>query len=64
MQDELEGWFGRKVDLVKDTWIQDPVRRNRILETRKVWGAARLLLPLAQTQLECIIPATLRQGGD
>lgn len=36
MQDELEGWFGRKVDLVKDTWIQNPVRRNRILETRKV----------------------------
>ena len=36
MQDELEGWFGRKVDLVKDTWIQNPIRRNRILETRKV----------------------------
>lgn len=29
----------------------------------EVWGAARRLLPLAQTQLECIIPSSLRQGG-
>ena len=36
MQDELEERFGRKVDLVKDTWLQNPVRRDRILETRKV----------------------------
>ena len=36
MQDELEGWLGRSVDLVELEGLRNPIRRQRILDTRRV----------------------------
>jgi len=36
MRDELCALMGRPVDLVEREGLQDPFRRQRILETRKV----------------------------
>lgn len=39
LQDELEAHFGRPVDLVRSENIRNPIKRKRILETRKpVYG--------------------------
>jgi hypothetical protein len=40
MKDELEGLFGRKVDLVSQGGLRNPFRRHEILTTRQVLYAA------------------------
>lgn len=36
MQDEMESWFGRRVDLVQPENLQNPIKRERILKTQRV----------------------------
>ena len=36
MQAELENWFGRQVDLVELEQLKNPIRKQRILDTRRV----------------------------
>ena len=36
LQDELEGWLGRSVDLVQVDNLRNPIKRKRILETKQV----------------------------
>src|ERR1035438_8498906 len=36
MQDELERWLGRSIDLVELEGLRNPIRRKRILDTRRV----------------------------
>lgn len=40
IQDELEGLFGRRVDLVVSEALRNPFRRSAILRTREVLYAA------------------------
>lgn len=40
MQQELEGIFGRRVDLVEKAGVRNPFRRRSILETREIIYAA------------------------
>lgn len=40
MQQELEGWFGRPVDLVESEQLENPIRKKRILDTRQILYAA------------------------
>jgi predicted nucleotidyltransferase len=40
MEEELEGLFGRKVDLVEAVCLRNPFRRKTILESRQVIHAA------------------------
>lgn len=40
MQQELERWFGRPVDLVESEQLENPIRKKRILDTRQILYAA------------------------
>lgn len=40
MKEELEGLFGRPVDLVEESALRNPFRRRAILSTRRVLYAA------------------------
>ena len=41
MQDEMESWLKRKVDLVQPENLQNPIKRKRILETQQVLFESR-----------------------
>ena len=41
MQDELETWFGRGVDIVQVENLKNPIKRKRILETKQVLFESR-----------------------